>query len=145
MRFEIHVHVLYICKLHNKYMLNMPMFLTFRTVCFLFNWYIFTYSLITQTSPPAAVAGEESWEDELMSVDGMDAYYYKLNLDPSNIQLVDTKEKYHECISRLSQVLSYIPQVYLQLSRVLFCYVKQRISGRFITVIWSHTFVIAKF
>lgn len=50
MRFEIHVHVLYICKLHNKYMLNMPMFLTFRTVCFLFNWYIFTYSLITQGS-----------------------------------------------------------------------------------------------
>lgn len=56
------------------------------------------------TSAPAAVGGEESWEDELMSVDGMDAYYYKLNLDPSSIQLVDTKEKYHECISRLSRV-----------------------------------------
>lgn len=55
------------------------------------------------TSAPAAVGGEESWEDELMSVDGMDAYYYKLNLDPSSIQLVDTKEKYHECISRLSR------------------------------------------
>lgn len=55
-------------------------------------------------SSPATESVGESWEDELMSVDGMDAQYYKLNLDISRIQMVDSKEKYHECISCLSKV-----------------------------------------
>ncbi|XP_022325820.2 exonuclease mut-7 homolog isoform X3 [Crassostrea virginica] len=54
-------------------------------------------------SSPATESVGESWEDELMSVDGMDAQYYKLNLDISRIQMVDSKEKYHECISCLSK------------------------------------------
>ncbi|XP_062612527.1 exonuclease mut-7 homolog isoform X2 [Saccostrea cucullata] len=54
-------------------------------------------------SEPAAGPSEESWEDELMPVDDMEAYYYKLKLDPSNIQFVDTKEKYQEFISVVSK------------------------------------------
>ncbi|XP_048773011.2 exonuclease mut-7 homolog isoform X2 [Ostrea edulis] len=48
-------------------------------------------------------ASEENWEDELLQVDDMEAHYYKLKLDSSKIQFVDTKEKYHELISLLSK------------------------------------------